>query len=378
VQVATAHGDPERRDKAKHLEAEYPLSLDDAAGPAEVIRTGEPMVLDDLGETLRAVAKDQRHLQLIRELGVGSAMLLPMRMAGAAAGVLALVNQADRRPFDEFDRSLGLKLAERAAVALENARMATERSEIARILQKGLLPAPLPHIPGWSVAAFYRPAGSENDVGGDFYDVFLFRGGWMLVVGDVTGRGAQAASITGLARYTMRTASALSGDPLVAFASLNRALIARAGSSLCSVAAIAVKEDADSEVEIAVAGHPPPLLVDSAGVRAAACTGPVLGAFPDAEWEIERTRLDRGRQLVVYTDGVTEASGPEGRFGEERLRNRLLGAATPVVAVQRIEEALESFCLGNIIDDAAILAIARADVTAAAGELDSLIARAPA
>jgi GAF domain-containing protein len=377
-QVATAHGDPEQKDKAKRLEAEYPLNLGDAAGPAEVIRTGEPMVVDDLEEMLRAAARDQRHLQLIRELGVGSAMLLPMRMAGAATGVLALVNQADRRPFDDFDRSLGLKLAERAAVALENARMATERSEIARILQKGLLPAPLPYIPGWSVAAFYRPAGSENDVGGDFYDVFLFRGGWMLVVGDVTGRGAQAASITGLARYTMRTASALSGDPLVAFASLNRALIARAGSSLCSVAAIAVKEDADSEVEIAVAGHPLPLLVDAAGVRAAAGTGPVLGAFPEAEWEIERTRLDPGRQLVVYTDGVTEASGPEGRFGEERLRTRLLGAATPVVAVQRIEEALESFCRGNILDDAAILAIARADVTAAAGDLDSLIAGTPA
>jgi GAF domain-containing protein len=373
-QVATAHGDPERKGKAKHLEAEYPLNLGDAAGPAEVIRTGEPMIVDDIEEMLSAVARDPQHLQLMRGLGVGSAMLLPMRIAGDVTGVLALLNQADRRPFDDFDRSLGLRLAERAAVALEIARMATERSEIARTLQKGLLPAPLPHIPGWSVAAFYRPAGSENEVGGDFYDAFLFRGGWMLVVGDVTGRGAQAASITGLARYTMRTASALSGDPLVALAALNRALIARAGSSLCSVAAIAVKEDADSEVEIAVAGHPQPLLVDSAGVRAAAGTGPVLGAFPDAEWEIEKTRLDPGRQLVIYTDGVTEASGPDGRFGEERLRTRLLGVASPVVAVQRIEEALESFCLGNILDDAAILALARADITAGDGNLDGFIA----
>jgi GAF domain-containing protein len=377
-QVATAHGDPERIGKARHLEAEYPLSTGDAAGPAEVIRTGEVIVIDDLEEMLKPVATDERHLRLTQELGVGSAMLLPMRIAGDVTGVLALLNQVDRRPFDDFDRSLGIKFVERAAIALENARLATERSEIARTLQKGLLPAPLPHIPGWSVAAFYRPAGSENEVGGDFYDAFLFHGGWMLVVGDVTGRGAQAASITGLARYTMRTASALSGDPLVALAALNRALIARVGSSLCSVAAIAVKENGDSEVEIAVAGHPPPLLVDSAGVRAAAGTGPVLGAFPDAEWEIERTTLDPGRQLVVYTDGVTEASGPEGRFGEERLRRRLLGAATPVVAVQRIEEALESFCQGNILDDAAILALARAEVTAGGSDLDSLIAGTPA
>jgi GAF domain-containing protein len=372
--VASAHADPERLRKARHLDAEYPPSMGDAAGPAEVIRSGEPVVHSDLEQMIRALARDEHHLGLMRELGRGSAMLLPMRMAGAIAGVLVLANQADRRPFDDFDRSLGLKVAERGALALENARMATERSEIARTLQAGLLPAPLPHIPGWSVAAFYRPAGSENEVGGDFYDAFLFRGGWMLVVGDVTGRGATAASITGLARTTLRTASALSGDPLVALAALNRALITRAGSALCTVAAIAVKEDRDSEVEIAVAGHPPPLLVDAAGVRPSAGTGPVLGAFPEAEWELGRTRLEPGSQLVVYTDGVTEACGTEGRFGEERLRGRLLGASSPVVAVQRIEEALDSFCLGNVADDAAILALARADLPASEGDPDSLIA----
>jgi PAS domain-containing protein len=141
----------------------------------------------------------------------GCAILLPLRVGHSVTGVLRLVNDSDRQPFDDLDRSLGEKVAERAAVALENARLGTERSEIARTLQQGLLPAPLPHIPGWSLAALYHPAGSENEVGGDFYDAFAFRGGWMLVVGDVTGRGARAASVTALARYTLRTASALSG-----------------------------------------------------------------------------------------------------------------------------------------------------------------------
>src|SRR5438132_699693 len=83
-------------------------------------------------------------------------------------------------------------------------------------------PPSLPHIPGWSVAAMYRPAGAENEIGGDFYDAFRIAGGWMVVIGDVTGRGAQAASVTALARYTLRTAAALTGDPVVALETLNR------------------------------------------------------------------------------------------------------------------------------------------------------------
>ena len=132
------------------------------------------------------------------------------------------------------------------ALALDNAglfsdleRSERERAEIAETLQRGLLPPPLPHIPGWSVAAMYRPAGAENEIGGDFYDAFRIAGGWMVVIGDVTGRGAQAASVTALARYTLRTAAALTGDPVVALESLNRELLTAAAASLCSVAAMA-------------------------------------------------------------------------------------------------------------------------------------------
>ena len=116
------------------------------------------------------------------------------------------------------------------------------------------------------MAASYRPAGAENEVGGDFYDAFPAAGGWMLVVGDVTGRGARAASVTAQARYTLRTAAALTGDPLVALATLNRALLARGDSALCSVAALAISEDPTQPVRLAVAGHPPPLLIDGEAV----------------------------------------------------------------------------------------------------------------
>src|SRR5262249_40702344 len=140
------------------------------------------------------------------------------------------------------------------------------RSEIAETLQRALLPPPLPHIPGWSVAAMYRPAGRENEVGGDFYDVFRAAGGWMLVIGDVTGRGAEAASITAVARSPLRTAALLPDDRLVALGTLNRALLARGDAALCSLAVVALSEDPAQPVRMAVAGHPPPLLVDGEAV----------------------------------------------------------------------------------------------------------------
>ncbi|HEY8501461.1 MAG TPA: SpoIIE family protein phosphatase, partial [Solirubrobacterales bacterium] len=244
-------------------------------------------------------------------------------------------------------------------------RRERERAEIAETLQRGLLPPPLPHIPSWSVAAMYRPAGAENEIGGDFYDAFRIVGGWMVVIGDVTGRGAHAAAVTAHARYTLRTAAALTGDPVVALRTLNRDLLARRGTALCSVAAMAVSEDPSAPVRLAVAGHPPPLLIDGDSVVEAAEPAPILGAFPDEEWELEATDVAPEQQLVVVTDGVTDAVGESGRFGEERLRAALAGIASPALAAQRIEAALHEFTGGALEDDAAVIAIAPASADVA-------------
>jgi hypothetical protein len=301
-----------------------------------------------------------------------SEITVPLRARGEAIGALTLTLDASRRHYGADDAAFAHVLAGRVALALDNAGLFSDlgrseraRAEIAETLQRGLLPPPLPHIPGWSAAAMYRPAGAENEVGGDFYDAFPVEGGWMIVIGDVTGRGARAASITGQARYTLRTAAVLTGDPLVALATLNRALLARRDSALCSVAALALSEDPRAPVRIAVAGHPPPLLVDGEAVIEAGTPGPLLGAFAGAEWRLERALVEPGQQLVVITDGITEAPGAEGRFGEERLRAELAGAASPVLAVQRLEGALHDFTAGRLDDDAAMLAIARSSDGAA-------------
>jgi len=318
-------------------------------------------------EDLREFAEDEEDLAFLRSLGVRSGVTVELRARGRPTGMMTISVGPSGRRFRDSDIHFVTILAGRVALALDNAglfsnleRSERERAEIAETLQRGLLPPPLPHIPGWSVAATYRPAGAENEIGGDFYDAFRIAGGWMVVIGDVTGRGAQAAAVTAHARYTLRTAAALTGDPVIALRTLNRELLARSGTALCSVAAMAVSENPSDPVRLAVAGHPPPLLVDGATVTEASRPAPVLGAFSDEAWGLEATTVVPDQQLVVVTDGVTDAVGEEGRFGEERLRAQLAGVASPALVAQRIEGALHEFTGGVLEDDAAIIAIAPA------------------
>jgi serine phosphatase RsbU (regulator of sigma subunit)/ketosteroid isomerase-like protein len=321
-------------------------------------------------EVLRDAAADEEDFDFLRSLKTRSSVIVELRARGRITGMLTVSVGPSGRRFRAGDARFVSVLAGRVALALDNAglfseleRSDRERAQIAATLQRGLLPPPLPHIPGWSVAAMYRPAGAENEIGGDFYDAFRIAGGWMVVIGDVTGRGAQAAAVTAHARYTLRTAAALTGDPVVALRTLNRELLGR-GTALCSVAAMTIAEDPAQPVRLAVAGHPPPLLVDGDSVTEAASPAPVLGAFSDEQWRVEAAAVAPGQQLVVITDGITEAEGEDGRFGEERLRAELVGIASPALAAQRLEGALHQFTGGEMDDDAAIIAIgpASADV----------------
>jgi serine phosphatase RsbU (regulator of sigma subunit) len=329
---------------------------------------------------VRALSHDEEDFKFLHSLGMRSAITVALHARGEVTGALTLGVAWSGRRYHREDARFAWILSGRVALALDNCGLFAEleqaeraRSEIAETLQRGLLPSPLPDIPGWTVAAMYRPAGAENEVGGDFYDAFRVPGGWMLVIGDVTGRGAHAASITAVARYTLRTAAVLSQDPLVALRTLNRTLLARGDATLCSLAAMTLAEDPSEPVRLAVAGHPPPLLVDGESVTEAAGSDPVLGAFPESEWSISLATVEPGQQLVMITDGITEARGPEGRFGEERLRVHLRGASSPVHAVQGLEGSLHAFTEGNFEDDIAMLAIARASREHPPGPADLLI-----
>ncbi len=188
-----------------------------------------------------------------------SVIVVPLAVAGQPPfGALTLVMAESGRTFDADDLAVAEELARRAAMAVENARLYTERSRVAATLQHSLLPPELPDVPGFALASLYRPAGEDNEVGGDFYDAFSFDGGWLVVVGDVTGHGAEAAALTSLSRYTLRTAARLLGDPAAAVEQLNAALLEHRQLSLVSLCCAALRTDGDDvTADILLAGHPP-------------------------------------------------------------------------------------------------------------------------
>ncbi|MEY2441119.1 MAG: hypothetical protein QOJ46_545 [bacterium] len=371
--VAVAHADPEKVAFARRIGERYPTAADAPTGAAQVMRDGISQVVNEItDEMLEAAAQDAEHLELLQGVGLRAGLIVPMIAAGESVGTLSLVSAESSRRFSAADVALAEELARRAGTAVENARLYTERSHIARTLQTSLLPGRLPHMPGWRVATLYRPAGIENWVGGDFYDAFAVRGGWLAFVGDVAGRGAEAAALTGLCRHTLRTAAQLLDDPLDAVGTLNAELVAREQMSLCSVAAVLLREhDGRATAEIVCAGHPQPLLASDGQVRQVGDFSPMLGAYPVSDWARASVELDPGDVLVLYTDGVFDAVGADGRFGEERLQRTIAGARDAGDAVARIDRALTAYEVGAQADDTAVLAVERVPVAAPAASLHS-------
>lgn len=369
--AATRVSGPDAEEIQSRLAARTP-ALQERMATAATYERQEPIFFEYVGEAdLRDVAEDEEDFEFLRSMRIRAGVTVELRARGRPTGVLTYGVSHSGRHLRDSDVHFASVLAGRVALALDNAglfsvleRSEREKAEIAETLQRGLLPPPLPHIPGWSVAATYRPAGAENEIGGDFYDAFRIAGGWMVVIGDVTGRGAHAAAVTAHARYALRTAAALTGDPVAALRTLNRELLARRGTALCSVAAMAVSDDPRKPVQLALAGHLPPLLVDGDSVVEVSEPAPVLGAFPEDAWKVEETAVEPGQQLVFVTDGVTEAVGSEGRFGEERLRAEVAGTSSPARTAQQIEGALHEFTGGILEDDAAIVVIAPASADA--------------
>ena len=367
--VAVAHVDPAKVALARELEQRYPARADAQSGAAQVIRDGRTQIVNDIpDELLAASARDDEHLRLLRSVGMRAGLAVPLTTArGKIAGALTLVNAESARRFSDADIALAEELARRAGTAVENARLYRERSHIARELQRGLLPDALPELPGWATATLFRPAGDENWVGGDFYDAYRVRGGWLALVGDVAGRGATAAALTGVARHTLRTAARLLDDPLDAIGVLNRELLAREPMSLCSVGAVLLCEDGDdATAQVICAGHPLPLLIRNGRVRPVGDFSPMLGAYDVADWARTAVDLVPGDVLVLFTDGVFDTVGERERFGEERLAATLAGVRSAPEAVDRISAALSAFEVGVQADDTAVLAVERVGVASVA------------
>jgi serine phosphatase RsbU (regulator of sigma subunit) len=333
----------------------------------EVIRTGRsihyPEIPDDL---LSGLAVDGEHLDLIRSLGFRSAMVVPMRSRGRVLGAITFVSSRPERLYDEDDLRLAEEVGRRAGNAVENARLFQERSNIAQTLQQSLLPPVLPKIPGIEVAARFRATGDGAEVGGDFYDLFrTAENQWATVMGDVCGKGADAAAVTALARYTIRAASMQQERPSRVLELLNDALLrddSREDKRFCTVAYAVLERAADGvAARLASGGHPLPFVVRASGaVEQVGTSGTLLGIVPDVEIGDLDVPLEPGDSLVLYTDGVIEARGngrPE--LGERGLARLLEGCAggRPEDVAARIERASLEAYRGPPTDDIAVLVL---------------------
>jgi serine phosphatase RsbU (regulator of sigma subunit) len=302
---------------------------------------------------------------LAARLGITGYACVPLSTRGRTFGVLTLV--ATDRPLGDHIIALAEELAGRAAISADNAHQFTDRVQLARDLQAGLLPPELPRIPGATLAASYHPAGEGLDVGGDFYDVFpLSDGRWALMIGDVRGRGALAATTTGMVRHTARAAARLLNDPAAVVGAINDALIDGTVDDDCFVSLVYGElrnTGSHLSLDLIRAGHVPPLIRRADGtVEELATPGLLLGVAPEIDGSPHRVDLYPGDSLVFVTDGITEARSAVGElFGEDRLVDALTASWTTspdaAALLQAVTSAVAGFAGGSSFDDQAALVI---------------------
>ncbi|MGW3497696.1 SpoIIE family protein phosphatase [Streptomyces sp. NPDC001020] len=293
----------------------------------------------------------------------GETVVLPLVARNRVIGMLTL-----GKPMDEHFRQEILELAEdlsrRAALALDNARLYSERTAISQSLQRSLLPPELPHVDGVEVEVIYRAAGEGNEVGGDFYDLFPIRdGAYGFAIGDVCGTGPEAAAVTGLARHALRLLAREGfGGPAV-LERLNSAILdegARSRFLTLLYGELWPQEDGSAVLKVVCAGHPLPLRLRQDGtVEPAAEPQPLLGVMEDLELYEQTVTLDPGDVLLCVTDGVTERREGTRMLGDDGLADVLTtctGLTAGAVAA-RIMRAVERFASDAPSDDMAILAM---------------------
>ena len=340
-----------------------------------VVGTGEPLVVGDAKADPRT--RDNPSVTL---MGVAAWAGYPVRAPGGAVlGTFCVVDTVTR-DWTVRDLEILSTLAHAASgevslrMAVDEARSASkvaeehaERAEeLAQTLQESLLPGLLPRIPGVELAARHRPGGRGVEVLGDFYDVFPIRGGWGVVIGDVCGKGVQAARTTALARSTVRAVGRSGEEPAVVLGVLNDVLrdwfVGETSFVTATYATVQPVPDGLA-VSLARGGHPPAFVRrDGGSVEEFGVRGTLLGCLSEVAMTAQRTTLRAGEALVLYTDGVTEAHprGGSELFGEDRVRH-LLSRLSPDASAQRIATAIEaeslSFAGGHVGDDTAILVL---------------------
>jgi serine phosphatase RsbU (regulator of sigma subunit) len=342
------------------LRAKHPLDLDGEHPVARAIRSREPVVANDLTDA-HTLERAPELREFIASSGYRSAIAVPLIARGRLLGALSFFYEHGGPRHDSEHLALMRDLADRAATALDNSNMYAARTHLARTLQRSLLPETLPVLDNVVLSSAYHPVGEGNEVGGDFYDVFTTPLGCWLVVGDVCGKGPEAAAVTALVRHSIRAFAFVRSSPAQVLGAVNEVMLGHALSQRFATVVVA-RLDLTSQPAraiIAGAGHPPPVLLAANGsTHCPSVQGMMLGVRPGSNVLDLDLELGSGSTLVLYTDGLLDAGAPRRGLTSRELCRLLAdyAGAAPQLIVQRLEQLALSSGAGRLRDDVAIVA----------------------
>lgn len=370
VAVAASHGGTLRLAGGEHPEVVHELTPGRLLGSVlgQVLRTGDTQLVhvereDPVGalETVVGCPPLAREAAVLRPADV---LVVSLHARGIKVGALVLA-RGGGRGFGAAEVALAEQVAERAAVALDSARLYEDLARVTSVLEASLRPPQLPEIEGIALATMFRPAAEHLEIGGDFYDAHGTAEDLLVVLGDVCGKGVEASVLNGRARQSIQTAAVFDRRPAVVLEALNQVLTTPGSQRFVTVVCARVRRDVESghlDVDVAVAGHQPPLVVRADGrVEVVDASGPLAGVLPSPLVFVEdEVRLGPGDVMLLFSDGLHEARGADGElFGLERLVALVAEYAglPPSVICEAVEQHIVDFLGGEGHDDMAMLAL---------------------
>lgn len=371
--VGAAHVQPELADEIVRLVQRLPYMMDRDAPGAELDAGRRVVGGDEALDAFVALLGEQER-PVLEAVGLDTMVMFPLRARDRLLGGLAFGYRAGR-PFTSADAELAEVVAQRAAPLVDNARLFDERSMVAEALQRSLLPASLPGIPGLELGARYRAAGQGLEVGGDFYDAFHANDDWWVVaVGDVAGHGVEAAALTGLVRHTIRASAMAGAMPSAILRRLNAMLLQHSAElsdvgagdepftpRFCTVVLGVVKPTPEGvDIVLCLGGHPHPLVRRSDGrVVPIGVAGTLLGVTDRVSLVDSVIHLGPGEGLVCFTDGLTDRRAGAEPFGEDGMRRAVAGSAamTAQEMATHIVGAAVDYSPDEPTDDMAVLSL---------------------
>jgi serine phosphatase RsbU (regulator of sigma subunit) len=345
----------------KLVRAVRSVDPDPESAPWQVHSTGKSVLLAHAGDPA-VLGAGPGGTPLLMTLGATSLICVPISDGSTGYGALTLARQAANGPFSVADLGLAEDLGQHLANAIRVDRMFRRKSEAAESLQASLMPATLPTVPWLEFAAAYIGAMQWQETSGDFYDVFPTADGWAIAIGDVCGKGQDAAAMTAAARHSIRALSHVHDAPADVLTAANQVLLAGDYGERFVTASLAFVRQRGRRVQVRLGGcgHPGPAVVRADGrVEILEADGMPLGLFGDLAASQAELELREGDLLFFYTDGVTEARSADLAFFEDRLADELASVAGGSAAevVHAVQELVTSFSDGELRDDVTMLAV---------------------